>query len=165
MGKKDKGDGKARIESLENRLQRLEALLAGARPPAIAPRPDADAPAEGAARLRLDLRGLGPGWRRDSPVSGLLAADWPGCAARLAALGHPTRLAILRRALDGPVTATALRDVLDAGQGSVSTGQLYHHLRELTATGWLEAQGRGRFALPQGRTGPLLAALSLALVD
>lgn len=165
MSKKDK----ARIEALETRLARLEALLIGA-PGAAGDTVPGPGDANG-ARLRLDLRTGGDGdrdgadWRRDSPLAALRAADWPGCAVRLAALGHPLRLAILRRALDGPIAAAALLEGDAAGPPPPSNGQLYHHLRELTATGWLEGAGRGRFALPEGRRGPLLAALALALVD
>jgi len=161
MSKKDKGGGKARIEALEGRLGRLEAMIA--RTPATAEVPDAESGAarEGGRRLRLDLRCDAQSWRLDSPVADLLAADWPACAGRLAALGHPVRLAILRRALDGEAPAT----VLQQAAGATTTGQFYHHLRELTAAGWLVAQRRGVYAVPPGRFGPILVAVSLARID
>lgn len=156
MTKKDKEKGKARAEALDARLARLEAALAAIEPGAPEP---GGAPADGPpGRIRLSVRLDGTDWRQDTGAAALLAADWPARAARLAALGHPVRLAILRAALDGPVQVAELI----AASGAGSPGQFYHHLRELTAAGWLKPLRRGSYGVPPGRAGALLAAVALA---
>ncbi len=71
--------------------------------------------------------------------------DLPASATAevLAALGHPVRLALVRRLLGGPATAAELQE---AGELS-STGQVYHHLRALTAARVVEQDGRS-FRVP-----------------
>jgi hypothetical protein len=46
--------------------------------------------------------------------------------------------------------------------GVGTSGQVYHHLRLLTAAGWVRAQGGGRYEVPVARTVPLLGALLAA---
>lgn len=154
MAKKDKDRSAETLASLEQRLARLEAAFAaagGALPDPQAPGPE--------GRLRMSLRGEAGDWRHEVPVAALLAADWPALAPRLSALGHPVRLAILRAIAGGASDAAALQQAA----GAATPGQFYHHLRELTAAGWLVAERRGRYALPAGRAGALLAAVALAL--
>ncbi len=43
-----------------------------------------------------------------------------------------------------------------------TTGQIYHHLRLLTAAGWLHTTGRGRYEVPGTRVVPLLVVLTAA---
>ncbi|WP_419996866.1 ArsR/SmtB family transcription factor [Streptomyces boninensis] len=81
-----------------------------------------------------------------------------GAAEALSALGHPVRLRLLREILSGRQTTAELTDL--AGTGS--TGQLYHHLRQLSAAGWLQSAGRGRYAVPGARVVPLLVVLAAA---
>lgn len=85
-----------------------------------------------------------------------LPTDWSPLAPRLAALGHPARLAILRAALDGPRPTAALM----AAAGMTTPGQFYHHLRELTAAGWLTTPARGTYGVPPARAGALVAVIS-----
>ena len=50
-----------------------------------------------------------------------------------------------------------------AGVDGVGTsGQIYHHLRQLAAVGWLHTAGQGRFEVPAARVVPLLVALASA---
>lgn len=88
--------------------------------------------------------------------------DLPGTrsAAVLAGLGHPTRAALTRRLLAGPATTAELQQVLDGS----STGQLYHHLRTMTACGLAEQDGRGRYRVPPTAVVPALVLL-LAAAD
>nr|WP_206313883.1 helix-turn-helix domain-containing protein [Streptomyces coryli] len=79
-------------------------------------------------------------------------------AEALSALGHPVRLRLLREILGGHQTTAELTGL----DGSGSTGQLYHHLRQLTAAGWLHSAGRGRYAVPGTRVVPLLVLLAAA---
>ncbi|PCG82517.1 ArsR family transcriptional regulator [Streptomyces sp. WZ.A104] len=83
---------------------------------------------------------------------------WAGAAEALAALGHPVRLRLLREILGG-LRTTAELAALD---GVGTTGQIYHHLRQLTGSGWLHAAGRGRYEVPAARVVPLLVVLTAA---
>ncbi len=95
-------------------------------------------------------------WGR--PAEFFVDDDWTTHATALAALGHPARLALLRRLFDGPATVAELAE--QAGLSSV--GVVYHHLNQLTATGWVRALGGGRHGLNPQRTVALLAALLAA---
>jgi hypothetical protein len=97
-------------------------------------------------------------WQYAEPVDGLLAADWSDAAGAFAALGHPVRMRLLREILGGR-RAVAELVALD---GLGTTGQIYHHVRQLSAAGWLRATERGRFAVPPERVVPLLVALAVA---
>jgi DNA-binding transcriptional ArsR family regulator len=85
----------------------------------------------------------------------VLAADWAARASTLAALGNPVRLTLLREILHGRTTVNALSEV----DGLGTTGQIYHHLRQLTAEDWLHTPSRGVFAVPQSKRVALLAIL------
>jgi hypothetical protein len=91
-------------------------------------------------------------WQWGRPTDAVLDVDWADLAPALAALAHPVRLRLLRRVLGGAHSTAELAD--DDALGT--TGQLYHHLRQLAAAGWLRATGRGRYAVPAERVVPLL---------
>lgn len=76
----------------------------------------------------------------------------------LAALGHPVRQALVSMLLEGPRTGTELADGVDLG----STGQLYHHLRALTAAKIVEQHGRGAYRIPPPKVVPILVLLTAA---
>ena len=95
-------------------------------------------------------------WQYGTPVDDLFEADWSEWAGTLGALGHPVRLLLLRRVLAGTRKAADLAEDESLG----TTGQLYHHLRQLVAAGWLRSAGRGQYAVPGERVVPLLAILS-----
>jgi hypothetical protein len=97
-------------------------------------------------------------WQYGALTERLLADDWPAAADAFAALGHPVRLRLLREILGGRRTAAELAALEEIG----TTGQIYHHLRQLTGTGWLQTTGRGRHEVPPGRVVPLLVVLSAA---
>ena len=60
-------------------------------------------------------------------------ADWEQTAESFAALGNAVRLRLLREILGGRRTAAELAEL----EGLGTTGQIYHHLRQLTGAGWL----------------------------
>lgn len=75
----------------------------------------------------------------------------------LAVLGSEVRLAILRLVLEAPKTAAEVTAELSLR----TTGQAYHHLKELERAGYVELRGgRYHFNLEVGQV--YLAALALA---
>ncbi|HXH33834.1 MAG TPA: winged helix-turn-helix domain-containing protein [Plantibacter sp.] len=76
--------------------------------------------------------------------------------SRLAAISSPVRLRLLLAVTNGTTTLAEL----GALDGIGTTGQVYHHVRVLTAAGWLQSSGRGRVAIPATRIVPLLTALA-----
>lgn len=97
-------------------------------------------------------------WQYGQTTEQLLGDDWSETAESFAALGNPVRLRLLREILGGRRTAAELATLDDIG----TTGQIYHHLRQLTGAGWLHTTGRGRHEVPAGRVVPLLVVLSAA---
>lgn len=91
-------------------------------------------------------------WQEGRPTGDLLDADWGELAAGLGALAHPVRLALVQAVLRGTRAVAELSDDERFG----TSGQLYHHLRQLVAAGWLKAAGRGRYVVPPARVLPLL---------
>jgi DNA-binding transcriptional ArsR family regulator len=88
--------------------------------------------------------------------AGQQVQDWAALAGVLAALGNPVRLTLLQEIVRGRrVTVSALSEV----DGLGTSGQIYHHLRHLTAEGWLHTPSRGTFAVPP----PRLVALQTIL--
>ncbi|MEU8526511.1 MULTISPECIES: ArsR/SmtB family transcription factor [Streptomyces] len=97
-------------------------------------------------------------WQFGALTEDLLDRDWSEAADSFAALGHPVRLRLLREILGGRRTAAELAELEEIG----TTGQIYHHLRQLTAAGWLHTTGRGRHEVPGARVVPLLVLLTAA---
>ncbi|MET7769608.1 winged helix-turn-helix domain-containing protein [Nocardia sp. NPDC005366] len=97
-------------------------------------------------------------WQMGFTTDDLLLDDADGAAECLAALSSPVRLRLLRAILAGRRTASELAELDGVG----TSAQIYHHLRQLAAVGWLQTAGRGRFDVPQGRVVPLLVALASA---
>jgi len=183
-------DDDARWADLERRVSLLEAVLPGA--PRAGQAADASAPAVPTApagtfwaleelQRQVAEHGLGGGtvllagtaalpggtaeWQEGRAVDDLLddasleALDAPATA--LAALGSPVRLLLLVRVLrSGGGTASAAELTADEALGT--SGQVYHHLRQLVAAGWLRTVARGRYGVPPERVVPLLVALALA---
>ncbi|TNY37353.1 helix-turn-helix domain-containing protein [Thermomonospora catenispora] len=162
--------------SLAERVARLEARVAaleGARPDAGRPAPRSEAfwALEG-LRERADEPGgrvlfagsvTLPGgerceWQQEFTAEHLLERDWSENAAAVAALGHPIRLLLLREILHGARSVAEL----GAHERLGTSGQLYHHLRQLVAAGWLRTTARGHYAVPPERVVPLLVILAAA---
>ncbi|RPK61779.1 Helix-turn-helix domain protein [Streptomyces sp. ADI96-02] len=98
------------------------------------------------------------GWQYGALTGSLIGGDWADAAEPFAALGHPVRLRLLREILGGLRTTAELAALDEVG----TTGQIYHHLRQLTGAGWLQAAGRGRYEVPPARVVPLLVVLTAA---
>lgn len=152
------------ISDILTRLEALEAGQVGA-----APDPDpqshlwalnqlrANAPTPGAVMIVGALEapdGTVAEWQEAVPAEHLFALDWEQLAESISALAHPARLRIVRLVLDGTDTAKKLTGLDDMG----SAGQVYHHLRHLTSTGWLRSRG-GTYHVPPERMVPLLSII------
>lgn len=96
---------------------------------------------------------------QEHETADLAGADWTAAAGALEALGSPARLALLAALLDGPLKRTELQAIIGAG----STGQLYHHLRELQAAGLLKQPERGVYEFAAPAVVPLLTIVAAAL--
>jgi hypothetical protein len=95
-------------------------------------------------------------WQQSKSTDDLLGMDWTESSNAFAALGHPVRLLLLGRILGGMRTVAELQELDEVG----TTGQLYHHLKQLVAANWLQTAGRGRYAVPGHRVVPLLVLLA-----
>ena len=102
--------------------------------------------------------GLRYEWQYGLATDTVLDIDWEDAADSFAALGRPVRLRLLREVLGGRCTAAELTEL----DGTGTTGQIYHHLRQLTAAGWLHTAARGRYEIPADRVVPLLVMLTAA---
>lgn len=85
--------------------------------------------------------------------AGLDHIDIDSVSSQLAALGSPVRLEILRLCADGPMKVRELADKLGKG----TTGQVYHHLRQLTVANWLRSAGKATYEINEKRIPALLA--------
>ncbi|WP_299301185.1 helix-turn-helix transcriptional regulator [uncultured Brachybacterium sp.] len=164
-----------RLSTLEARVDELESDRTGAPAPAVSTLTAApgESPSENpfwaltSLKERLPAPGgvlltgavdVGAGhleyqWSR--PTEHLLETDWQQHAESVAALGHPLRMGILRRLLDGEHTVAQLVEELELG----STGIAYHHLSALQVGGWVHSPRRGSWSLPTPRVIPLLTIL------
>jgi DNA-binding transcriptional ArsR family regulator len=95
-------------------------------------------------------------WQEAHAGDDLLGRSWEEAGAALEALGSPVRMLLLREVLHGRATAADLAELPEFG----TSGQVYHHLRRLTAAGWLRSAARGRYVVPPERIVPLLAAIA-----
>jgi hypothetical protein len=97
-------------------------------------------------------------WQVGLPTERILEDEWSTVAGSIAALGNPVRLSLLHAVIGGATSVAQLSE----GEGMGTTGQIYHHLNQLVAHGWLSAGGRGHYAIPGERVVPLLVILSAA---
>lgn len=162
------GQDKAVLAELADRVTRLEQRLEQQAVPAAADEDEARFWALEGLKRRSKLpavlftgvaetaEGLPVEWQASYESGGLLEEDWTGHAPAIAALGHPSRLQILQLIARGEAQ-TAADLALSDGLGT--TGQVYHHLRQLVAAGWLRTTTKGRHQVPTDRLVPLLVIL------
>ncbi len=109
--------------------------------------------------------GAGP-WA-DGTVAWQIGRGWPeirqgapdAVATLFGALSSSSRIRILCELVAGPVTTSDLGERLD----QPSSGQMFHHLKELLAAGLIYQPERGTYAIRREDVVPLLAALSCAI--
>jgi DNA-binding transcriptional ArsR family regulator len=122
-----------------------------------------DGPA-GPSSATVVYAGAGP-WE-DGVVAWQVAREWGDIrsaaaepiARVLSALANGTRVRIVSELLRGSITTGDLAERLD----QPSSGQLFHHLKELIAAGLIHQPVRGTYAIPRRHVVPLLALLSAA---
>lgn len=120
--------------------------------------------ADGTATASVVYAGAGP-WE-DGTVAWQIGRSWEevtsapdeSVARVLSALANGTRVRILVELLRGPVSTGELADRLD----QPSSGQLFHHLKDLIAAGLIHQPVRGTYAIRRHHVVPLLAVLSAA---
>jgi hypothetical protein len=158
----------ARMTRLEARVAVLEERLAGGGPPGTERFWALDGLAGEAAALpggavvyagQVHLpSGEQYSWQRTHAAEearGDEASDGAASTA-LGALAHPVRLRLLREVLSGTTTTAALAALPGLG----TTGQLHHHLRQLTSASWLRTTARGSYGVPAERVVPLHVVLA-----
>jgi DNA-binding transcriptional ArsR family regulator len=94
-------------------------------------------------------------WQMQGSVQELFESDFGSRAESLSALAHPVRLQLVQRLLTDASTVEEIRAAGDFG----TTGQVYHHLRQLVAAGWVTTLGSGRYGVPPARIVPVLVML------
>jgi DNA-binding transcriptional ArsR family regulator len=176
------GDLAARVRELERRVALLEGGRAGPPPrPVVDPerfwalarlaeRTGPEFDRDGVAGSLLYAgRATTPGggdliWQAEHPLPDVLAEGWEDAAAVLSALGSPFRLEIIRALLLGRGTVQQLQEIPGLG----TSGQLYHHLRDLQSVGVVTQRRRGRYGVAGDKVVPCLiiiaAAASMAAV-
>jgi DNA-binding transcriptional ArsR family regulator len=98
-------------------------------------------------------------WQAERPLPGVMAEGWEDAAGVLAALGHPVRLEIVRRLLLGGETVHELQEIPELG----TSGQLYHHLRELQFAGLVTQRRRGRYGVAPDKVVQSLIIIAAAV--
>jgi DNA-binding transcriptional ArsR family regulator len=103
-------------------------------------------------------------WQAEHPLPDVLAEGWEDAADVLSALGSPFRLELIRALLLGRGTVQQLQEIPGLG----TSGQLYHHLRDLQSVGVVTQRRRGRYGVAGDKVVPCLiiiaAAASMAAV-
>jgi len=81
-------------------------------------------------------------WNCYFDLRSVLAASPERVAKLVAPLSSRQRVAILKALIEGPKTPSELSRIT-----GMRGGELYHHLKELIRSGYVEARGRGVYAL------------------
>jgi len=97
-------------------------------------------------------------FQRQHPLSIVFDAAPEPLAQLFAALASPHRLVILRTLWDGPRSSQSLQEAV----GMSSTGQLYHHLKELLAAGLIIQRGGREYGLAPAKRMLICLALAIA---
>lgn len=96
-------------------------------------------------------------WQMENvPAEALIPDNLDAAAARLAAVGHRQRLAILLTLLRRPAPVSELVASLDLG----TTGAAYHHLKALQGAGLVTQEERGVFEVAPEQAAVILGILA-----
>jgi DNA-binding transcriptional ArsR family regulator len=97
-------------------------------------------------------------WSREFPVPGLLDLDHAAVARWLGAITSPQRVTLLLELFGRDRTSSDLASAL----GEASTGQVYHHLKELQANGLVIQVRRGVYRVAPHLLIPVMIILAAA---
>jgi ArsR family transcriptional regulator len=97
-------------------------------------------------------------FQRQHALSIVFDASPEPLAQLFAALASPHRIVILRTLWDGPRSSQSLQEAV----GMSSTGQLYHHLKELLAAGLIIQRGGRDYTLAPAKRMLICLALAIA---
>jgi DNA-binding transcriptional ArsR family regulator len=98
-------------------------------------------------------------WQMSREWDVLVGADPAALASTLAALGSPQRVQIMQLLVRGALTTAEMTERLDGP----SSGQLFHHLKELLAAGLIHQPARGTYAVRHQHVVAILVVLSAAI--
>jgi DNA-binding transcriptional ArsR family regulator len=98
-------------------------------------------------------------WQARRAWDEILGADPGPLAAVFSALANPMRIRIVAALAERALTTRLLLEALE----EPTTGQLFHHLRDLLAADLVFQPVRGTYAIRHQHVVPLLAGLSAAL--
>lgn len=155
------------VRDLAERLDRLESASTGA-PPSTEIGHD---PATAVGDVNVDPTAdeatatyAGTGSFANRTVAWKITRTWDDildhagtdASAVFAALANPTRIRIISQLLTGDLTTATLAERLD----QPSTGQLFHHLKELLAAGIIHQPERATYSIHHHHVVPLLTLLS-----
>jgi DNA-binding transcriptional ArsR family regulator len=147
------------VSDLVDRVSRLEALAPRSLDAVL--ESDDEPPPAG----QVVYSGTGPWqgravvWQMTRTWDDVVHTDPEPAARVLAALASPVRLRIIGSLVAGPATTSELAERVVGG----TSGQLFHHLKELLAVGVVHQPRRGVYALRPQHAVPLLAVLSATL--
>lgn len=147
------------VADLARRVARLEAREP--QPPKAVLDSTRDRPEQG----RVVYSGLGPWadhavvWQMERAWDEVVDHDPESIARTFAALSSPVRIRLVCALVDGPAPTAALAERVDTG----TSGQLFHHLRDLLAAGLVHQPQRGVYALRAQHVLPFLAAMSAVM--
>jgi DNA-binding transcriptional ArsR family regulator len=163
----------ARLAAVEARLRRLEPPDAGAPRPASSStagrtwvldglkRRAAPAPKRGRSGGRVAFAGIVYAtdeshyqWLGERELAPLFEQPWEDWAATFESLGHGVRLELLRALARGAQDVNAL--------GALPGMRTYHHLRVLTAAGWVRQLQRNQYAIVPDRVVALMVMIAAA---
>lgn len=159
------------VSELAERVARLEQSTAARERPVsdgiLVEHLLADLRADDSAPDRATVVYAGAGPWGDGTVAWQMGRDWadvlrmvgPATAQLFAALGNPLRLRIVSELLVGQLSTGELADRLD----QPSSGQLFHHLKELLGAGAIHQPVRGTYAIRPQHVVPLLGVLAAAI--
>jgi DNA-binding transcriptional ArsR family regulator len=150
---------KQTVAELMERVARLESRHS---PPGHPIMEEGDAP-PGEGRVVYSGKGPWKGrsvvWQMERPWNEVTGHDPAAVAGVLSALGNPVRVRILTTLVQGPASTSELGERVAEG----TSGQLFHHLKELLACGVVHQPQQGNYALRTQHVLPLLAVLSAAM--
>lgn len=97
-------------------------------------------------------------WQYERFSEHLMDTDAFAVSPALEAIAHPIRLTLLLAIINGTTTSAQLGELEQVG----TSGQVYHHLSQLNAAGWIRSVKRGQWEVPATKVIPLLTIILAA---